>query len=69
MGWGLYKLWSKFRPTDDEIAAGASQGLWAMYSPDGIHWQVYPDQPNPPDVMCDTQNMFFWDDRQERYVG
>ena len=64
-----YKLWSKFRPTDDEIAAGAEQGLWAMHSEDGIHWRVYPDQPNPPDTMCDTQNMLFWDDRLELYVG
>ena len=53
-----YKLWSKFRPTDDEIAGGAEQGLWAMHSGDGIHWQPYPGQPNPPDTMCDTQNMF-----------
>ena len=40
-----------------------------MHSPDGIHWQVYPDQPNPPDAMCDTQNKFFWDDRVQQYVG
>ena len=64
-----YRLWSKFRPTDDEMAAGTRPGLWAMYSPDGIRWQVYPDQPNPPDVSCDTQNMLFWDDRLELYVG
>ena len=64
-----YKLWSKFQPTDDERAAGVASGLWAMHSEDGIHWQVYPDQPNPPATMCDTQNMFFWDDRLELYVG
>ena len=63
-----YKLWSKFRPTDAEIAGGAEQGLWAMHSEDGIRWHVYPDQPNP-DVMCDTQNMLFWDDRLDLYVG
>lgn len=64
-----YKLWTKFRPTDREIAAGALQGLWAMRSPDGIHWEPYPDQPNPRDAMCDVQNMLFWDDRLARYVG
>ena len=64
-----YKLWTKFQPTDDEIKAGVMYGLWALHSPDGIHWQVYPNQPNPPDTMCDTQNMFFWDDRLELYVG
>ena len=64
-----YKFWTKFRPTDAEIAAGAAQGLWAMRSPDGIHWQPYPDQPNPADAICDTQNMLFWDERLGLYVG
>ncbi len=64
-----YKLWTKFRPTDAELEAGVGAGLYAMHSPDGIHWTVYPGQPNPPEQMCDTQNMFFWDDRLELYVG
>ena len=64
-----YKLWTKFRPTDEEVEAGALQGLWAMHSPDGIHWETYPDQPNPRDAMCDVQNMLFWDDRLQLYVG
>ena len=64
-----YKLWTKFRPTDEEVEAGALQGLWAMHSPDGIHWETYPGQPNPRDAMCDVQNMLFWDDRLGLYVG
>ena len=64
-----YKLWTKFQPTDRQVAAGVEPGLWAMHSADGIHWQVYPGQPNPPDTMCDTQNMLFWDDRLDLYVG
>ena len=64
-----YKLWTKFRPTDEQVAAGVGAGLWAMHSPDGIHWEEYPDQPNPRRQMCDTQNVFFWDDRIEQYVG
>ena len=64
-----YKLWTKFRPTDADYAKGSQPGLWAMYSPDGIEWSYYADQPNPPDTMCDTQNMFWWDDRLELYVG
>ena len=64
-----YKLWSKFRPTDSQIAEGTRSGLWAMHSPDGIHWQTYPDQPNPPNQSCDTQNMFFWDETFKCYVG
>lgn len=64
-----YKLWTKFRPSDEEIEAGALQGLWAMHSHDGIHWHSYPDQPNPREAMCDVQNMLFWDDRLQLYVG
>ena len=64
-----YKLWSKFRPTDSQITEGTRSGLWAMHSPDGIHWQAYPNQPNPPNQSCDTQNMFFWDDTFQCYVG
>ena len=64
-----YRLWSKFRPRDDEIKAGVRAGLWAMHSPDGLHWTYDEGQPNPPNQMCDTQNVFFWDDRIESYVG
>lgn len=64
-----YKLWSKFQPTNKQISKGILPGLWTMYSADGIHWEVPEGQPNPADQMCDTQNMFFWDDRLEEYVG
>lgn len=64
-----YKLWSKYLPSDIERRQGVEPGLWAMHSEDGIHWQYYPGQPNPSDTMCDTQNMFFWDDRLDCYVG
>ena len=64
-----YRLWSKYQPRDDEIEAGVRPGLWAMHSPDGLHWTYDEGQPNPPDQMCDTQNVFFWDDRIARYVG
>jgi len=64
-----YKLWSKFRPTDDQTKEGTLPGLWAMRSPDGIHWEECPGQPNPPGTACDTQNMIFWDERIQRYVG
>ncbi len=64
-----YKLWSKFQPTDKQIEAGVLPGLWAMRSPDGLHWEECEDQPNPKDQLCDTQNMLFWDDRIGEYVG
>ncbi len=64
-----YLLWTKYQPRDDELAAGAKPGLWAMHSPDGLRWTYDDGQPNPPDQMCDTQNVFFWDDRIDQYVG
>ena len=64
-----YRLWTKYQPRDDEIAAGARHGLWAMHSPDGLRWTYDDEQPNPPDQMCDTQNVFFWDESIGQYVG
>ncbi|MCZ6633589.1 MAG: hypothetical protein O7G87_09305 [bacterium] len=64
-----YWLWSKFQPRDDEVKSGILPGLWAMHSPDGLHWTYEAGQPNPPGQMCDTQNVFFWDDRLDLYVG
>lgn len=64
-----YRLWTKFRPTDKEVEEGMLAGLYAMHSPDGLHWSIDPDQPNPPTQASDTQNMCFWDDRLHCYVG
>ena len=64
-----YRLWTKYQPGDDEIAAGTRPGLWAMHSADGTRWIYDDDQPNPPEQMCDTQNVFFWDDSIDQYVG
>jgi hypothetical protein len=64
-----FRLWSKFLPHDDEIEAGAQPGLWAMHSADGLRWTCDDDQPNPPGQMCDTQNVFFWDESIDQYVG
>lgn len=64
-----YRLWTKFQPRDDQVEDGVRPGLWAMHSPDGLRWTYDENQPNPPDQMCDTQNVFFWDDRIEQYVG
>ena len=66
-----YKLWAKFRPSDAQLAAGVDPGggLWAFHSSDGLRWQEYSGQPNPRMQWCDTQNVVFWDDRVEQYVG
>jgi hypothetical protein len=63
-----YKLLTKYRASNAELKAGARNGLYAMHSPDGLRWSVYPDQPCSP-VMCDTQNMFFFDEGIGRYVA
>ena len=66
-----YKLWAKFRPSDAQLAAGVlpGGGLWAFHSSDGLRWEDYSGQPNPFLQWCDTQNVCFWDDRVEQYVG
>ena len=64
-----YRLWSKYQPADTEIEAGVEPGLWAMHSADGLLWTYDEGQPNPPGQMCDTQNVFFWDERIGQYVG
>ena len=64
-----YRLWSKYQPADTEIEAGVEPGLWAMHSADGLLWTYDEGQPNPPGQMCDTQNVFFWDDNYDCYVG
>ena len=38
-----------------------------MYSEDGIYWQVYDKRVDT--AQCDTQNVPFWDDRLQKYVG
>ena len=64
-----YKLWTKFLPDQEEQDAGALPGLWAMASPDGLRWTPMPGQPNPPDALCDTLNMFWFDDSIGLWVG
>jgi hypothetical protein len=64
-----YRLWTKYQPSDREVESGVQPGLWAMHSHDGLHWTYDDNQPSPPDQMCDTQNVFFWDDRISQYVG
>ena len=38
-----------------------------MYSEDGIHWKVYDKRVDTR--HCDTQNVPFWDERLQKYVG
>jgi len=38
-----------------------SGGLWALVSPDGIHWRKRDDRPLPLAGNFDSQNVVFWD--------
>jgi hypothetical protein len=40
-----------------------------MHSADGIRWEMDPGQPNPRTQACDTQNLFFWDERAGVWAG
>jgi hypothetical protein len=63
-----YKLWTKMqRIPPEDIQLGKTGGLVAMYSEDGIYWQVYDKRVDT--AHCDTQNVPFWDDRLQKYVG
>lgn len=64
-----YKLWTKFLPTQEEQEQGAKPGLWAMVSADGLRWEPLGGQPNPAEVICDTLNMFWFDESIGLYVG
>ena len=63
-----YKFWTKIQHIPDEdTARGMTGPFWQMYSSDGIYWNVYPDRIDT--AACDTQNVPFWDDRINKYVG
>ena len=55
----LYRHNSKDEPKVD--------GVWAAYSPDGIHWKTY--DANPVFLNNDTHQVFFWDPKRELYIA
>ena len=46
--------------------AGAG-GLYAMQSPDGIHWSLMQEEPVMTRGAFDSQNLAFWDSAREEY--
>ena len=52
------------------IARG-DDGVYALKSPDGIHWSLLAKEPVIPkgDMTLDSQNLAFWDSLRGRYVG
>ena len=56
-----YKAISRGRPQ-------APRGLYQYLSPDGIRWTHISDKPIITQGAFDSQNIAFWDSRQEEYV-
>ena len=46
-----------------------TRDLFAMASPDGIHWRMLRDEPIMTDGPFDSPNTVFWDDWREEYVA
>jgi len=44
-------------------------GLWALASPDGLHWRKLFDKPLPLTGNFDSQNVVFWDSKIGQYRG
>lgn len=49
------------------VGYGKPDGLYALQSPDGIHWKLISDAPILTEGKFDTQNIAFWDAARGRY--
>jgi len=47
---------------------GEGDGMWVSFSPDGVHWHNYEDNPVIP-LGSDTGQSVLWDPRIRRYVA
>ena len=55
-----YKAVGRGRPLANEPSP-YQHGLYALKSPDGIHWQTIKDEPVITDGKFDSHNLMFWD--------
>ena len=55
-----YKAVGRGRPLANEPSP-YQHGLYALKSPDGIHWQTIQDEPVITDGKFDSHNIMFWD--------
>lgn len=60
------------RPEARYKAVGATthiqdRALYAMVSPDGLHWKLMSEEPILKDCALDSQNLVFWDAVREEY--
>ena len=51
------------RPDGEDVKA-----LVALFSPDGVHWELFQDESIIHEGSFDSQNVAFWDSRLEKYV-
>jgi hypothetical protein len=51
----------------EDVQRVMTSGLLAMYSEDGIRWNVYDRRVDT--AACDTENVAIWDERLGKYVG
>ncbi len=66
-----YKLWTKYLASDEDRKRGIETGLWAMVSPDGLHWRLLQEEGYPltRGNAADAQHTCFWDEDIGKYVG
>jgi len=66
-----YKLWTKYLASDEDREKGIGTGLWAMVSPDGLHWKLLQEEGYPltRGNASDSQHTCFWDEDVGKYVG
>ncbi len=63
-----YKLITDGALMEHDEGVPAYKTIRGAFSPDGIHWQYYPQASIMP-WYTDTQNVAMWDDRLGRYVA
>lgn len=65
-----YKLWTKYYASKAENRRGIRTGLWAMVSPDGLHWRLLDEgYPLSRGNAADTQSIPWWDTDLQKYVA
>jgi hypothetical protein len=50
-------------------AVARSAGLYALVSPDGLHWKLADKNPILTDRPFDSHNVAFWDEQTQQYVA
>jgi len=58
----------KYKALTRNAVSGGGHGLYALKSPDGIHWSLMSQQPVITEGAFDSQNLAFWDAHRGHYV-